>query len=47
MPGQLIKYYVEKILVKKFDCPNTNFGLLHWHGNSLAYSMLIIAIYLM
>ena len=46
MLGQLIKCYIEKIFVEKFDCPKANFGLLHWQGDSFAYSMLIIAIYL-
>ena len=44
--GQLIEYYIEKILMEKFGCPNTNFGPLHWQGDSLAYSMLITALYL-
>ena len=31
---------------EKFNCPNTNFGPLHWQGDSLAYSMLINVFYL-
>ena len=27
--GQLIEYYLEKIFMEKFGCPNTNFGPLH------------------
>ena len=37
---------MEEIFVEKFDCPKAKFGLLHWQGDSLAYSVLIIAIYL-
>ena len=43
MLGQLIEYYIENILEEKFNCPKTNFGLLHWQRDSLAYSMLITA----
>ena len=32
--------------MEKFSCHNTNFGLLHWQGDSLAYSMLITVLYL-
>ena len=37
MLGQLIEYYIEEILEEKFDSPKTNFGLLNWQGDSLAY----------
>ena len=39
--GQLMEYYIQKIFIEKFRCPNTNFGPLHWPGGSLAYLMLI------
>ena len=39
MLGQLVEYYIEDILEEKFDCPKTNFGLLNWQGDSLAYSL--------
>ena len=39
MLGQLVEYYIEEILEEKFDCPKTNFGLLNWQGDSLAYSL--------
>ena len=30
----------------KFGCPKANFGLIHWQGDSLTYSMLTITLYL-
>ena len=35
MLGQLIEYYIEEILEEKIGCLKTNFGLLHWQGDSL------------
>ena len=46
MLGQLIEYYIEKISMEKFGCPKVNFGLLHWQGDSLAYSILMTILYL-
>ena len=43
MLGHLIEYYIEKILEEKLGCIKANFGLLHWQGDSLAYSLLITA----
>ena len=31
--------------MEKFGCPKANFGPLHWQGDSLAYLMLITALY--
>ena len=45
MLGQLIEYYIEKIFIEKFSCSKANFGLLHWQGRNLAYSMLITVLY--
>ena len=47
MLGQLTYYYIGKIFVEKFDRAKANFGLLHWQEDSLTYSLLIIAIYLL
>ena len=44
--GQLKEYYIEKISIDKFGCPKANFVPLHWQGNSLTYSVLITALYL-
>ena len=38
-PCEMIEYCIEKISMDRFGCPNTNFGLLHWQGDSLAYSV--------
>ena len=46
MLGQLIEYYIEKIFKENSGCPKANFGLLHWLGDSLAYSVLITVLYL-
>ena len=43
--GQLIEYYIEKIFVEKFGRPKAKFGLIHWQRDSLAYSVLITALY--
>ena len=45
MLGQLIQHYIGKMFVKKFGCPKADFGMLHWQGDSLAYSLLITALY--
>ena len=42
MLRQLIEYYIEKIIVENL----ANFGLLVWQGDSLAYTILIIELYL-
>ena len=44
--GQLIEYYIDNIFFETFGCPNTDFGSLHWQGDSLPYSMLITLLYL-
>ena len=44
IPGEMIEYYIEKMFVERFGYPNTNFGLLHWQGHSLAYSILIFVL---
>ena len=46
MLGQLIEYYIQNIFVEKFGCPKANFYLLYWQGDSLAYLVLITALYL-
>ena len=46
MLGQLIEYYIQNIFVEKFGCPKANFYLLHWQGDSLAYLLLMTALYL-
>ena len=33
--------------MEELGCPKANFGPPHWQGNSLLYSMLITALYLM
>ena len=33
--------------MEKFGCPITNIGPLHWQGNSITYSVLITALYLL
>ena len=43
MLAQLIEYYIEKVIEERFGCLKANFSLLHWQGDSLAYSMLITA----
>ena len=42
MLRQSIEYHVEKIIVENL----ANFGLLFWQGDSLAYAILIIELYL-
>ena len=44
--SKLVVYYMEKIAVEKFGCLKVNFCLLQWQGDSLAYSMLITAFFL-
>ena len=38
--------FFPKISIDKFGCPKANFVPLHWQGNSLTYSVLITALYL-
>ena len=44
--SKLVVYYMEKIAVEKFGCLKVNFCLLQWQGDSLAYSVLITALFL-
>ena len=43
---QLMEYYIEKIFVETFEHQKANFSLLHWQGESLTYSVLTTALYL-
>ena len=44
---QLMEYYIVKIFVETFGHQKANFNLLHWQGESLTYSVLTTALYLM
>ena len=44
--SKLVVYYMEKIAMEKFGCLKVNFCLPQWQGDSLAYSMLITALFL-
>ena len=46
MLAQLIEYYIEKTPLEKLGCFKSNFSLLHWQEDSLAYLVLITALYL-